>query len=274
MLKDIQVYIDDTEACENRLTAALQLAACTGDAHIMAVHPIIDRESLLYAAPHGISGYFPEEVLEQQRRALMDRAARLKDHFEARLTREGALGEWRQAKGAPVDIVSFHARFTDLTIVSQVEDRFADELDFSGSLLLESGLPILAVPENKLPDNMCEDILVAWNGSVESARAVNGALPLLKHAKRVTILSAGNFDKKSIPQSDIAAHLARHGVACTTLCEGDGNSDQIIMNRAQAEGFGMIVAGAWGHHRIREMIFGGVTRTLLSNQQIPVLMSH
>ncbi|MEH6632742.1 MAG: universal stress protein [Halopseudomonas aestusnigri] len=274
MLKDIQVQIDNTPASKTRLNAALQLSNKLDGTHIMGVHALKTPEAILHGAPHGVIGYFPEEVIENQREAIKNQALQLKNSFTNEVSKIGATHEWRQHEGSEVDIIAFHARFTDLTVISQVKGRFADELEFSGSLLMESSLPILAVPENKIPDDMTKNILIAWDGSAEASRAVHGAMPLLNMAKKVIILSVGLPDEGNIPQEDIEAHLQRHGITCVKQVVDSPFPEDVIMSKAKEESVGLIVAGAWGHSRIREMIFGGVTKSLFSNQKIPVLLSH
>ncbi|MFD2207811.1 universal stress protein [Kiloniella antarctica] len=274
MLRDIQVQIDSTLASKTRLEAALQLTRKLDGTHIMGVHALKTPEAILSGAPHGVVGYFPEEIIENQRELIKNQALELKEYFEANVSKIGSSHEWRQHEGREVDIVAFHARFTDLTIISQVKGRFADELEFSGSLLMESSLPILAVPETKIPEDMIENILIAWDGSAEASRAVQGAIPLLRMAKKIILLSVGLPDEGNIPQEDIAAHLLRHDVSCDRLVVDSPFPEDIIMATAKEQNVGLIVAGAWGHSRIREMIFGGVTKSLFSNQKIPVLLSH
>ncbi|WP_020594032.1 universal stress protein [Kiloniella laminariae] len=274
MLRDIQIQIDNHPENVTRMMTALQLAAKQDSVHLIGVHALKTPEAILYGAPHGITGYFPEEVIQTQRENIQNQANELRKVFEEQAEKAGISHEWRQLEGREVDIVAFHARFTDLTIISQSKGNFADELEFSGSLLMENGLPILAVPHKKIPDDIAGNILIAWNGSPEAARAVKGALPLLKIARKVVLLSVGETEEDSISQNDIANHLSRHGIICKRRTEQSPFPEDIIMGVTQSEDIGLIVAGAWGHSRIREMIFGGVTKSLFANQQIPVLLSH
>ena len=274
MLRDIQVQIDSTLASKTRLEAAIQLSSKLDGTHVMGVHALKTPEAILHGAPHGVIGYFPEEVIENQRENIKKQALELKNYFETNLSKIDTSHEWRQLEGREVDIIAFHARFTDLTIISQVKGRFADELEFSGSLLMESSLPILAIPEKKIPEDMTKNILIAWDGSAEASRAVQGAMPFLKMAKKVILLSVGLPDEGNIPQEDIAAHLQRHDVSCNKRVVDSPFPEDVIMSTAKEENVGLIIAGAWGHSRIREMIFGGVTKSLFSNQKIPVLLSH
>ena len=274
MLRDIQVQIDNTAANKTRLAAALQLSQKFDGTHLLGVHALRTPEAILNGVPHGVTGYFPDEIIEQQTKNIKGQALTLRKAFEKEAGAIGATNEWRELEGREIDIVAFHARFSDLTIISQVRGKFAEELEFSGSLLMEGNLSILAVPEKKISENMTDTILVAWDGSAEASRAVKGSLPLLKVAQKVILLSVGIPEEGNIPQCDIADHLLRHGIETDKRIVDDPFPEDVILNTAKTENVGLIVAGAWGHSRIREMIFGGVTKSLFSNQKIPVLMSH
>ena len=274
MLRDIQVQLDNTEAGQTRLEAALQLSTKFDGAHILGVHALRTPEAILHGSPHGVTGYFPEEIIEQQRNNIKEQAAAVQKNFKEKAEAVQVSYEWREHEGREVDIVAFHARFTDLTIISQVKGKFADELEFAGSLLMESSLPILAVPNRKIPKDITKNILIAWDGSAEASRAVRGALPLLKAAEKVILLSVGLPEEGNISQDDISTHLKRHGIQPENRVIESAFPEDVILKTGKEEEIGLIVAGAWGHSRIREMIFGGVTKSLFSNQEFPVLLSH
>src|SRR3954454_13493204 len=146
--------------------------------------------------------------------------------------------------------------------------------------MLSSGRPVLAVPYAGQFERVGERVLVAWNASRESTRAVNDALPLLRGAKVVTILAVnprqGIEGHGDVPAADIALHLARHGVkaeAAHTVAKDISEGDALLSYAADI-GADLIVAGAYGHSRARELVFGGVTRTLIAEMTAPVLLSH
>jgi nucleotide-binding universal stress UspA family protein len=125
-----------------------------------------------------------------------------------------------------------------------------------------------------------ERVLVAWNASRESTRAINDALPLLKNAAMVTVLAVnpkhGIEGHGDVPAADIALHLARHGVkaeAAHTIAKDISEGDALLSYAADL-GVDLIVSGGYGHSRAREMVFGGVTRTLLQEMTVPMLLSH
>jgi nucleotide-binding universal stress UspA family protein len=139
---------------------------------------------------------------------------------------------------------------------------------------------MLIVPYVGEIKSFAQDILVCWNASREAARAVTDALPLLQRAKRVIVLSVdGNASPGGhgeSPGSDIALYLARHGVRAEAARTGSGGLDigSVILSRAFDYSVDLIVMGAYGHSRVREIVLGGATRSLLKSMTVPVLMSH
>jgi nucleotide-binding universal stress UspA family protein len=187
-------------------------------------------------------------------------------------------------EGDTVGLVALHARYADLTLLGQPN---SDEA-FKGAsadavlvnVMLSSGRPVLAVPYAGKFEQVGERVLVAWNASRESTRAVNDALPLLRDAKSVTVLAVnpkrGIEGHGEVPAADICLHLARHGVkaeAAHTIAKDISEGDALLSYAADL-GTDLIVCGGYGHSRAREMVFGGVTRTLLQEMTVPMLLSH
>jgi nucleotide-binding universal stress UspA family protein len=148
------------------------------------------------------------------------------------------------------------------------------------NVLLASGRPLLAVPYAGQFERVGDRVLVAWNASREATRAVNDALPLLRGATIVTVLAVnpkhGIEGHGDVPAADIVLHLARHGVkaeAAHTIANDISEGDALLSYAADL-GADLIVAGGYGHSRARETVFGGVTRTLLEEMTVPMLLSH
>jgi nucleotide-binding universal stress UspA family protein len=175
-----------------------------------------------------------------------------------------------------------HARYADLAIVGQLDpDNEAPGSPLSpADVLLDSGRPALVVPYVGRFADVGQRVLIGWNASREAARAVNDALPLLARAAQVTVLAVnprvGTMHHGATPGADIAAHLARHGITVTVeiahVTELDASDT--LLNRAADLGADLIVTGAYGRSRMRELVLGGVTRDLLRRMTVPVFMSH
>lgn len=273
MIKTILVYVDGDEGNQSRIDTAIGLAD-RFNGHVIGLHVMETPEIMLHPSTFAA---LPVEIVSGQRKVLMERADALRSEFEEKLGHGGVRGEWRQAEGAIQDHLSFQSRWSDITIVSQIsstmiQDRI--EAAFS-SLVLTSGLPVLAVPTSFDGSKWGSNVLVCWNGSQQAARAVHDAVPFLKTADKVTALAVGEYFGTDIPAADICTHLARHNVNAEALTEEKGKSPQdTILGIAKDLGADLIVSGAWGHSRVREIVLGGVTRSLLTHQEIPVFLSH
>jgi nucleotide-binding universal stress UspA family protein len=216
-----------------------------------------------------------------------DSAARAEtsgQEFRDALRREGLEGEWRTVDGDTVALLALHARYADVTILGQPNEDESYKGPSADAVLvnvmLASGRPVLAVPYAGQFERVGERVLVAWNASRESTRAINDALPLLRDAKMVTVLAVnpkhGIDGHGDVPAADIVLHLARHGVkaeAAHTIAKDISEGDALLSYAADL-GVDLIVSGGYGHSRAREMVFGGVTRTLLEEMTVPMLLSH
>jgi hypothetical protein len=194
------------------------------------------------------------------------------------------VAEWRALKVPHVDLVPVvldHARSVDLIIAGQTDPDWEQSplMDFPERLALESGRPVLAIPYVGRYREIGRNVVVAWKAGRESARAVFDALPLLAGAETVEILEikerrdGGDFLS---PDTTIAASLARHGIKATvrTSVAGDIGIGDEILSRVADAGADLLVMGAYGHSRMREMIFGGATRHLVRHMTLPTLFSH
>jgi nucleotide-binding universal stress UspA family protein len=145
-------------------------------------------------------------------------------------------------------------------------------------MALESGRPVLVVPRVGTYTSIGERILVAWNGKRESARATFDAMPLLSQASSVKVLTIepAQAEEGTLPDTEIAASLARHGVKVTsarTIAPETSVADEIL-NRVSDDSADLLVMGAYGHSRFRELVFGGVTRGIAQQMTVPTLLSH
>jgi nucleotide-binding universal stress UspA family protein len=148
------------------------------------------------------------------------------------------------------------------------------------SLLFDSGRPVMMVPQRARWPAQLEKAVVAWRPSPEASRALHDALPLLRRARSVDVVMVeprvGETSHGEVPGADIAQHLSRHGVKVEIVSlprEGASTAEAILRHAAQV-GAQLIVAGGYGHSRVREQVFGGVTRGLFEHATVPVLFSH
>ena len=189
--------------------------------------------------------------------------------------------EWRAATGSAINNCILHARHADLAVMTQENASEKSGLDPSipASVVVAAGRPFLVVPYAGEFRSCGESVLIAWSGTRESARAVADALPLMQRAREVSMVSfnlRGDSDWGEIPGADIGLWLARHSVKVNVRQQKSEEIDvgNQILSFAADLGTDLIVMGAYGHSRTFEFVLGGVTRTLLDNMTVPVLMSH
>jgi nucleotide-binding universal stress UspA family protein len=179
------------------------------------------------------------------------------------------------------DEIARRGRFADVTLLGAELGIDAPLLRHAidGGLLQSPG-PVILAPRNRAVDLAPNTVLVAWNGGLEAGRAVRHALPMLVGAEAVHIAvvdpQATRVAMGEEPGLDIAEYLARHGVKATVdvLASGGGDAGAVLRQHATDLGAQMIVMGGYGHSRLRERMFGGVTQSMLDNPQITVLLAH
>ena len=274
--QDILVHIDDGEVMPGRLAVALELAERFG-AHLTGVYvdPGIALPALIDVpvSPNLIA------ELEDEHREQCNRA---EQQFKNTVDRSEVSSEWRLARGELAGTLSRHARYADLVVLGQ-EGAENQKMVIGGlpdSVILTCGRPALVVPYIGARRTPSKHAIVAWNGSREAARAVNDALPLLTGADRVDVMCVNpgrsEEDDADLPGADLCLHLARHGVKAEAqaLVADDLEVGDLLLSRAADHGADLIVMGAYGHSRWREVVLGGVTRQLLNQMTVPVFMSH
>jgi nucleotide-binding universal stress UspA family protein len=276
--KTILVHFDTTPQAGARLELALAIAQSCG-AHLIGLH--LPELSQL----PGFAGVkIPPSLLDEVNSEKQRRRNAASDAFERALSASGHTAyEWRAPAGFPTDTVINEARYADLAIIGQRDPEnpnpFLPE-GFEESVLIGTGGAVLMTPYTGKDTKVAENVLVAWNGTREAARAVKDALPLLARARKVTVMTIGSrpADGESPDASgaDVARFLSRHGIHAETVFDANIAIDpgEWLLSRASDLGAHLIVMGAYGHTRLRELILGGVTRTLLNEMTVPVLMSH
>jgi nucleotide-binding universal stress UspA family protein len=279
-LKDILVHLDATAQASARLRLAADLAR-RHEAHLTGLY-VVDVVLPALAAADASGGVAIADLLETMREEALARAAGVEAAFRERLRLDGLAGEWRLVEGAAPEQVALQARYADLLVLGQ-QDPGGGQPAAGATIeqaLFSSGRPVLVVPHAGCPEAVGHTVLIGWNASREAARAVHDALPLIAGAGSVTVLAVnprqGLSGHGEEPGSDLARHLARHGLAVTVehTVAPDIDDGEAILNRAAELSADLLVVGAYGHSRLREMALGGVTRTLLRQMTVPVLMAH
>jgi nucleotide-binding universal stress UspA family protein len=275
--RTIVVQADRAPNTESRIALAAALAL-REEAHLVGAAMTGVPRSMLAGRNYEGSGVFMDDCL---RRAEL-RVQQALEQFKDAVNRIGVPSY--EARGSNDDEYAglcMQARYADLVVLGQAAAAGAEDAgllpELPDYLLLNCGRPVLLVPRAGRFPTIGKRVLVAWNGSVEAAKAVTGALPLLRGAEQVTLAVLGNNSETlgQSPGADIALYLARHGVRVEVLRRPEPHDPgQAILSLAADFGADLLVMGAYGHSRFREMMLGGATRTILATATLPVLMAH
>jgi nucleotide-binding universal stress UspA family protein len=277
--KTILVHCNDRRRIETLLAPAASLAE-TFQSHltgISVVPPVV-----IVPAPAALG---PPIIVDAHCELYRADNPAMRVAFETATRGRGFVSEWRDDDAGAfgvADCVLPYAHAADLVVASQTDREWpgSDRLDIADRLAMESGRPVLIVPNAGAHPHIGKRVLVAWNGRREAARAVFDALPLLRGAKDVRVVwvnpQSGRGRALDIPAADICTALARHGVGCRATEEVAHRSGvgEALIACAREMSADLLVMGCYGHTRLREFVFGGASRHVLSHMPIPVLMSH
>jgi nucleotide-binding universal stress UspA family protein len=275
--KTILVHCDASAKVAHRLAVAADLAERQG-AHLVGLHC---RQP--FQSPAFFDGGMPTTTLLTAYEAGVKADEAAASAAFAKAVKGRHLSHaWRVVEGFDDDALAVHARYADLVVVGQYdpEQSTPTPADLPETVALATGRPTLVVPHIGVQKALGKTILLCWNASRESARAASDALPLLAAAEKVVVLA---IDPKSSPTghgaepgADAAGWLARHGVKVTVQRDVAADTDvgSVILSRAADHDADLIVMGIYGHSRMREMVLGGASRTLMASMTVPVLMAH
>ena len=276
--KTVLVHVDQSRQAPVRMTVAADIARAQ-PAHLVG------------AAMTGISRYVFDSGafnpgdptfshhLEHLRRYASDSLVEFEtiakavgvDEIESRVVDDDAAGG-----------IALQARYADLTVIGQFDPSEPVPglmSNFPEHVILHSGRPVLVVPYTGSFVGTFRKAAIAWDGGMAASRAISGALPLLAAADAVDILVFNpQLDREAHgeePGADLALFLARHGVKANVHAHrSDIDAGNALLSAAADLGADLLVMGAYGHARFREVVLGGVTRTVLSSMTVPVLMAH
>lgn len=280
MFKDILVPYVNADSANAPAAAAMALADAFG-AHIamlVTVDVPAPMPSDWGAMAYDVYARLHEEArkrADERVQALRGRFAHAVAPFEIRTTEAVSL--------YPQNAAALQARYADLTVLPAMPRDDGDNMvahDYFHDILRHSGRPVLVVPEGHAATLPPKRAVIAWKPTREASRAVADAMPLLHRADVVDVLvidpAVGESAHGGEPGADIAAHLARHGLRVEVVARPRMNFSvaYAVLDHARTVGADLIVAGGYGHSRLREAMLGGTTRELLQTAHLPVLFSH
>lgn len=290
-MKNILVPLAGFAHDKNALEAAF-LVGWPLDGAIEALHVQPEpMKIVLNAAAHQFgTSHGNRELLAELQKQAASHSAKAKESFEQfhqqhlsahafASAQSGVSAIFRCVEGDPVPDITSAARFQDLVVMARAPTNAPFSTEQIATMLVGCGRPLLLAPE-KTPDAIGSIVAIAWKEKAEAARAVTAAMPLLKRAKKVIVLSveehATDTAACSASAEHLASQLARHGMnveARGLLAKSNMGAD-VLVEAAKQSGANLIVSGAYSHSRMRELVFGGFTRRLLAACDVPVMLLH
>ncbi len=279
MYKDLVIPITSTPGDSDAINVGITLAGAF-DAHLTVL------EMVNIPTPAGNPWGFPDIAMADLYSRLRAQGEVNVARLRSRLEREQVSSNVKLVEclfSEPERMASHQAHYADLSIVAgSIGDTAEGAVTqgYFGGLLLESGRPVLVVPPRCKTVLPPKRIVMAWRPTREATRAMHDALPFLRRAEQVDVLvvnaAMGDPRHSQAPGADVAEHLARHGVKANVVLRETKTrpTSSILLEHARETRAQMIVAGGYGHSRLREWAMGGVTRELLIASPIPVLYSH
>jgi nucleotide-binding universal stress UspA family protein len=258
-------------ALDDRLEAALSLARMFG-AHLRLLHV---TPSDAYTVVDAFGTFTSPEII----RTLEADAAKLRARLEARLAEEDLSWDYEEVTGSLMPLLIQRAALADLLVTgreSKSPEFEGRTIALLGEILCRSRTPLLVLGDDIPGVNRSGPALVAWNGSNEAANALRAAVPLLKSAPDVVLLTLEETKGVQIPGKQAREYLSRHGIESRfeSRPQLEDSIAEDILTCAIAEGASCIVMGSYGHSRTGELLFGGVTRALLKGCALPLLISR
>ncbi|MGC1888394.1 MAG: universal stress protein [Stellaceae bacterium] len=263
------------------------MAAQRFNSHLVGLHSLTTEYAVVFGGEMGFSiSSEVDRTLEREGHERRDQARRLfRDFMNAKgvpldpvpAGHNGPSASWREEDGRQNAVVGMIGRVFDLIVVEQPEKLASIAEATLEDALFESGRPVLMVPKRSLP-TLGEVVAVAWNGSTETAVTVAMGMPFLKQARKVVVVTVGpqHMPELGPEGEELARTLERHGmdVSVRTAYGRQKAQGESFLKEAMAAGADLLLKGAYTQSRIRQMIFGGGTRHIIMEAQLPVLMAR
>ena len=266
-MKNVLLLVHDDAGQEARLQVALDLTRALGG-HLTCLDVVVMPEFVADYDAGAAAALLLENARAQE--------AEHRDRVAARLAKEDVPYDWRGATGDLASTVRTAAALADIVVVNRELESATepDMLRIAGELVVKSGKPVLAVPEGVGRLDVSRAV-IAWDGSAAAEAAVRAATPLLAVAESVVIvqISDGSVRQEA---TEAAAYLSRHGIKPEVrFLPSDKHSvEAVLIDTVRNENAGYLVMGGFGHSRLIEAVFGGVTRDLLRESPVPLLLAH
>jgi nucleotide-binding universal stress UspA family protein len=273
-LATVMVSLAFDQPNDARLEVAGELAE-RFDAGVVGIAAAQFSPPLYYA-----TGQMAQDLIEQGEASVRNRLSEMEAQFRGAIENRAKYVNWRSALDFPARFVLHEARCADIVVTGGHSPAFSDAFALASpkDLVMQAGRPLLVVPDGADWLDL-HTVLVAWKDTTEARRAIADALPLLRQAKNIVVAEIPEADgEQSAAEArvgDVVAWLSRHGlIASVRVPEGNRDATAQLDDIADDLGAGLIVAGAYGHSRFRELVLGGMTQHLVMQCARCVLLSH
>ena len=267
MIRNLLVPLGEDDRQAARIAAALVIAR-RFEAHVQGLCPLV-RPSTPNFVEISLADVTAREWARRQ-----EAGRACEKQLIAAADAAGVQAAARSEEADPAEAILEWGRVADLVVLGQPQE--AAERAVAETVLLDLGRPVLMLPYAGDFPRIGESVAIAWNGSRESARAAQAALPFLLRARKVAVIGCELDERRRAGAERLVANLARHGVEVRLELSpaGDLPVGDALLNAASDLGCDLLAMGAYGHSRTRELVFGGATRSLLAHMTTPTLFAH
>jgi nucleotide-binding universal stress UspA family protein len=271
-MRSILLHVHEDAGMEARLQASLDVAR-TFNAHITCFQPV----GFDFVVPGDPYSTMIAQLLPEMEAA----AEALRERLSDKLANEDVAFGWVQEEGPARPVLMRAEALADLVVLGVHDPASSGRgpSELAGYMAVHGRSPLLVVPETCSSLDVTGPAIVGWNGSLEAAHALRGAVPFLRKASSVTLVNVTeqvNDPDAFLPSVEAAEYLSRHDIRCeiADIGRAAGTVGEALANAATARGASILTIGAYGHRRTVETVFGGVTRELFSNPPSPVFTAH
>lgn len=277
ILGSILLHVQDDAALDRRIEVALSLAR-SSRAHLSCLHVTPIQAYIAFDSFGGV--FVMKDVIDK----LEEQETDLRSRVEQKLGAEDVSWDYEQVTGDVTALIVGHAALADLVVFGREphrQDFPGPAMGMMGDLLQRARTPLFIPGDENDQVDLTDPALIAWDGSYEAANAVRASLGLLKIASDVAIIQVAEDKEQAFPGTKLLGYLSRHGIHADLSVQdppGSGRDPEVVAASLVAHAKGMraayIVMGGYSHSRIREVVFGGVTRSLLKECAVPLVIAH
>ncbi len=274
-IRSILVPLDGGSDNSAILRTALDIAHGFS-AHLDAMHVRADSRDIAPMFGEGMSGQMMEDMIAAAERDADAAADTVQALFEKTIG-DDDFAHWLAFEGREDEFIAWHGRLSDLIVTARGDASAPPMRDLSiHAALFETGRPVLVLPPDYTPGQLGRTIAIAWNGTAQAARAVQGAMAFITRASKVHVMTCESTRTQVTAADEVADYLKRWGVSADVHAFPplDGDVGNAILAEAQNAGADMLVCGAYSHARLMQAVLGGVTTALMDDAVMPVLFSH